>query len=285
MAQVVAALRDDLGLHAPRRADAGDAQIRVVPAQAVGEGQQRIDVPAGASAGQHHRSQFSHRQLLLPGAVPPARRAAAWVRGSRGSGGNGAQSSRIHFDGRTGVQRLGGVRFGPGRGAQHPGRGQCDHERAAAVGDERQRQAGDRHDPDHAADVDDRLPDEPDRDAGRDQSPELVVDPAGDAQPGVGEHAEEQQHDQAADDAQLLGDDGEDEVVVRVGHDAPFEVALAEPDAEPATVGQRPQAPQVLVAPGLGGRVDARVEEDLEPVEPVVLAGRQQDQRDDAGQR
>ena len=51
--------------------------------------------------------------------------------------------------------------------------------------------------------------------AGGDEPAERVVDPAGDPQPGVRQHREQRQHHQAADHAELLGDDGEDEVVVR----------------------------------------------------------------------
>ena len=85
-------------------------------------------------------------------------------------------------------------------------------------------------------------------DAGGDDAAERVGRPAGDPQAGVGEDAEQREHDEAADDAELLGDQREDEVVVRVGQPAPLEVALAEPDAEPAAVGDRVPALQRLVA-------------------------------------
>ena len=58
-------------------------------------------------------------------------------------------------------------------------------------------------------------------DGGGGEPAERVVDPAGDPQPGVGEHGEQGEHHGAADHPQLLGDHGEDEVVVRLAAASP----------------------------------------------------------------
>ena len=102
--------------------------------------------------------------------------------------------------------------------------------------------------PDHTADVDHGLGDQPGGDAGGGEPAERVVDPPRDPEAGVREHREQGQDHDAADHAQLLGDHREDEVVVRLGQPVPLQRALAQPDAEPAALVDRRAALQQLVA-------------------------------------
>ena len=94
------------------------------------------------------------------------------------------------------------IGLGTGERGEDPDRRKGDDESGAAVGDERQGQAGDRHETQHTADVDRRLPDEPERDRGGHQPPERVRDPACDAQAGEGQHGEEGDHHDAAGEGQ-----------------------------------------------------------------------------------
>ena len=82
----------------------------------------------------------------------------------------------------------------------------------AAVGDEREREAGDRHDADGHADVDERLEEEPDRDPGRHQHAEHVVGDLGGADRAEDDDAEQGDDGGRADEAEFLARDGEDEV-------------------------------------------------------------------------
>ena len=116
--------------------------------------------------------------------------------------------------------------------------GHVHQQRRAAEGDERQRHAGDRQHADDRADVDERLDDDPRGDAGGQQHAE----PVGRAQrrPDA-EHAEgdEQRDDQeGADQTELLADDGEDEVGVGVGQEAPLGAARAQADADQPAVAE-----------------------------------------------
>src|SRR5205807_2415817 len=97
-----------------------------------------------------------------------------------------------------------------------------DHQRRAAKGDERQGHAGDRKDADDGADVDESLADDPRRDAGRQEGTETVGRLEGGAHPEDGEGGEEGDDEQGAEQPQLLADDGEDEVGVGVGQEAPL---------------------------------------------------------------
>ncbi len=86
------------------------------------------------------------------------------------------------------------------------------HEGAAAVGDERERDAGQRHDPGDAADDDERLQAEDEGEAGGQQLLERVVGPDGNAQPAAYEEDEGHEQGGGAQQPQLLADCGEDEV-------------------------------------------------------------------------
>ena len=60
-----------------------------------------------------------------------------------------------------------------------------------------------------------------------------------DAEPDVGEHHEQEDDEQTAEQTEFFTDDREDEVVVGVGQIVPLGPALPEPDAEDSPVGQR----------------------------------------------
>ena len=86
------------------------------------------------------------------------------------------------------------------------------HERRAAVRHERQRDAGDRHDPHHHPDVDDELEQDHRGHPGREHRAERVArPPAGDEDPPQEQREQDEQH-QAADEPELLGEHGEHEV-------------------------------------------------------------------------
>src|SRR5581483_3991336 len=101
-------------------------------------------------------------------------------------------------------------------------------------------------------------------------SPKDVRRPDGDADPRVEQHAEGQENDQLADEPELLAEDREDEVRVRVRNVHPFLAARAESDAEPAAGPQGDQRLLQLVP--RAQRIRARVEEREEPGPPVALA-------------
>ena len=116
---------------------------------------------------------------------------------------------------------------------QQPDGEQVGEHRRPAVGHERQRQPGHRHDPERHPDVDEALEGEPADDAGGHQPAEGVGRADGDpAAPP--QHDAEQQHEPAgADQAELLPRDGEDEVGLLLGDEGavglrPLEQALAE---------------------------------------------------------
>ena len=85
--------------------------------------------------------------------------------------------------------------------------------------------------------------------------------------PTSAEPGEQPEHEQAADEAELLADDREDEVGVRVGEEHPLGPARAEPDAVDAAAAERDQRLRDLVA-GVR-RVGPRVEE-REHARPAV---------------
>ena len=144
-------------------------------------------------------------------------------------------------------------------------------------GDQRQLQPGHRQQPDDVADVDGGLGHQPGGGGGDDQLEPRV----GVAAPRSGYRCRPAWRTARAPRTaprkpELLADDREDEVVVRVGQIAPLGPALPEPDAEQPAVGQRVQRLLGLEA-GLE-RVDAlRGEERGDPGQPVVGAQRQRD--------
>ena len=85
-------------------------------------------------------------------------------------------------------------------------------QRRAAVGDERQRDAGDRHDPDDHPDVDEELEQDHRGEAGREHRPERVPRPPAGHQDPPEQRANSTNRTIAADEPELLGEDGEHEV-------------------------------------------------------------------------
>ena len=155
----------------------------------------------------------------------------------------------------------------PRHAQQQPGCGHADEQRTAAGREERQGQAGDRHQADDTADVDDRLDTEPRRDSTGEQHAE----PVGSGERGL--HAEGEQHHEPADDrdgpdqAEFVGDHGEDEVAVGVGQVAELGVAAADPRPGQAARGHA----QVALI-GLVGEVVlllGDVHERREPIQPT----------------
>ena len=108
-----------------------------------------------------------------------------------------------------------GVRL-PGHVREHARADHRDHERRAARRQERQRDARHRQQPDDRAEVDHGLADDPRGDAGREQHAESVGRASRDVEADQAEAREQREHEQAADEPELLADDREDEVGVRV---------------------------------------------------------------------
>ncbi len=118
---------------------------------------------------------------------------------------------------------------------------------------------------------------------GRDQAPERVGDPAGDPQPGVGQHARRGRArpgsrptpSSSAMTAKMKS-------LCPLGSQPHFSRRLTQPDPEPAAVGDRVQA---LAAPGRPGRAGSRSGSvnACRRDEPVGVAG-QEDQREHAEQ-
>ncbi len=93
-------------------------------------------------------------------------------------------------------------------------------------------------------------------------------------QPGIAEDAEQQDHEQAAEQAQLLADDREDEVGVRGRQQVgPFLPGRSQALAPPAARGQRVDPVNGLPAAALG--VFERVPVGQQPFQPVRLDHRQ----------
>ena len=130
-----------------------------------------------------------------------------------------------------------------------------------------QRDAGDRQEPRHRAEVHDRLQPDPRRDAGGEEPAERVGRAHRDPDARVDHHAERDQHDQLADQPELLAEHREDEVRVRVRQVLPLLTAGAEPDPEPSAGAERDQTLDQLIP--VAQRVLPRVEERQEPCAAV----------------
>src|SRR3954452_14588707 len=101
-----------------------------------------------------------------------------------------------------------------------------------AVGDERQRHAGQRREAEHGEYVQARLRQDQRRQAGGEELRVRAGRPLRDAQPGVREQPVEAQHAEDAGDAELLADDREDEVGVGLGEVEDLLHRLADPPPE-----------------------------------------------------
>ena len=153
--------------------------------------------------------------------------------------GSGSRSIRASRPWPVLAQRRDGLRLVPRRVGEHPEHEHGDHQRRASGGDQRQLQPGHRQQPDDVADVDGGLRDQPGGGGRHDELEPRVGVAGGDPEARVGQRGEQRQHRERADEAQLLADDREDEVVVGVGQVAPLGAALPQPDAEQPAVGER----------------------------------------------
>jgi hypothetical protein len=107
-----------------------------------------------------------------------------------------------------------------------------DHEARAAGGDERQRDTRQRSKPEDGREIDQRLAADERRQPGRQQLAERVSAREGHAEAGIAERGKRADHGDRSDEAELLADDGEDHVRVRLGEVEELEHALAEADSE-----------------------------------------------------
>ena len=187
-------------------------------------------------------------------------------------------SSRIGpLAGRPGGERQ-VARAARGDVQQQPHRRQQDEQAARTRRDERQRHAGQRRDAEHRAGVQQRLAEDQ---AGQARRQQLLVARGGglrDAQARVGDHPVEQQQPADPGDAELLADDGEDEVRVRLGQIEDLLHRFAEADAEEPAGAERDLALDRLKA-GVA-RIRPRVDERRQPRHALGIDQReQQDER------
>ena len=243
----------------PGAVGCGSAGVIGVPSWACGSGgwpgsggrARRRPWPSGPGSGGGRRPGWWYGGRAAPGRAGrgPAGGAAAPALG-RGPGGG-----RDH----RGPHRPDLV---PGHVQQHAGGGQQHQHARPAEGDQRQRHPGDRQHAHHRADVDQRLDDDPDGDPGGQVAAERVGGALGDPDAGVGEGDEQQQDREGAEQAELLADDGEDEVGVGVGHIGPLLPPGPQPDPEqpPGAEGEAALDELVAAVLGVGGGVHERQE-------------------------
>ncbi len=115
---------------------------------------------------------------------------------------------------------------------EDPDAGEADDEARAAVRDERKCDSGERRDPHHGCEVDQRLPADEGRDPRGKPLAERVL--AGERHPeaSVGKARLGRDQRRRPDEAELLSDDREDHVRVRLGQIEILPDPLAEPRAE-----------------------------------------------------
>src|SRR6185369_2807811 len=132
-------------------------------------------------------------------------------------------------------------------------------EARAAVGDERQRDSGQRRKSHHGSQVDGRLAADEYRQARREPLPERILAAERDPQAEVGEGRVGPDHGGRADEPELLADDREDHVRVRLGQEVRLLDALAEAAPEDPARAEPDDRLHRLVAGALG--VVPRVDE------------------------
>ena len=173
------------------------------------------------------------------------------------------------------VRPFGSLRAAAGGGhvEEQPHRPHQHHQVARAVRDERQRHAGERHQPEHGEEVQCCLAQDQRRDAGGEQLRVAVAGELRHPQSGVADHAVQAQQPEDAEQPELLADDSQDHVGVRLGQveDLLHRLAQADPE-EPAVAdrGERLNGLEARVA-----RVGERVDEREEPLAPVGLGDRE----------
>jgi hypothetical protein len=152
---------------------------------------------------------------------------------------------------------------------EHPDAAEHHQQRRAAVGDERQRDARERREPEHGREVDCRLPADERRDPRREPLPERIAALERDLEPDPGEDREPADQHGRADQPELLPDDREDHVRVRLGEEVDFLDPLPEPLAGDPARAQPDDRLHVLEPGALG--VLPRVEEAQQARAPVRL--------------
>src|SRR5205823_4032699 len=108
---------------------------------------------------------------------------------------------------------------------------QTGDQRRAAVAHQRQRQSLRRQQAQRDADVDQRLDADQQRESQRRVKLEAPVRVTRDAEAAPHQEREQREQPERADEAELLADDGEDEVGVRLGEEKEFLPAVADAEA------------------------------------------------------
>jgi len=134
---------------------------------------------------------------------------------------------------------------------------QLQQQRRAAVGEERQRNAGGRQEIRHNTDIEEHLYSQQRGDARRSERAEAVACVHRDPVAAHDEQDKQQDDDERADETELLADDGEDVVVVLLGQVEILLAAAAESEPHEAAGADRIERLQNLVA-GVG-RVGGRI--------------------------
>src|SRR5690242_10604052 len=215
-----------------------------------------------------HRTSAASQSLTTEFSSPPTYWTGFRTRGSSGSSRLYTESADIPL----GYWARNSAEPGraPVHGHQHADRDHVGEHGAAAVGDEGQRQAGDRHDAQRHPDVHERLHGEPDRDPSGHQRAERLLGAGRDPQRAQDDQREQGDDDRGPGETELLPGDREDEVGVLLGD----EVAGRQRAVEQAVAEQPARADRDL---GLGGavpgalRVRGRVEERGQPAQLVGL--------------
>src|SRR3954469_3848531 len=117
---------------------------------------------------------------------------------------------------------------------EHAHREEGDNERRASVRHEGQRNSGQWRQAEHGSEVDRRLPCDQGRDPGCEPLAEGILALQGEPQSGVRERAIARDEHGGADEPELLADDGEDHVGVRLRQVMDLLDPLAEPPSEDA---------------------------------------------------
>src|ERR1043165_2864559 len=155
---------------------------------------------------------------------------------------------------------------------QHPDGHEARQQRRAAIADERQRQALRRQEAQRDADVDQRRHGDEQREA--DGGVELeALRVARDAEAAPDEEGEEDDEDERADEAELLADDGEDEVRMRLGEEEELLPPVAEAEAAQAARAEGDERLHGLES--LPQRIGLGVQEREEAIAPIRGAVRQ----------
>ena len=261
-AQVDAAGRHEPGLETLPGAERGDAHVGVAAPQGVGEGEQRRHVAGAAPSREQDGGgggQRDHRLL----------RRDAIDRGRDGS----TASDRRSMLGRASSRALqpGSLRAKESR-MPRASRVVTSEDPPAETSGSGTPMTG--KSPMTAPMLMMACPMQPRHDAGARDAHEAVLGAADEAEAGPGQHGEEREDHQRARQAELLADDGEDEVVVGLGEPLPLLLGGAEPDAPPAAVGEGVHAVHRLAAHAVGVGLAGRVEEVGDAAHAVAAACR-----------